>query len=294
MSSIIFGTLSLLGDDTNYLDKRVEMHRRQVEWLDGLQDMMAAKGLPTYPWYRVEQMWNAEREEILASKYAVSLKYDHRVKSGAARNILLKQLYESDADWLVMMDDDMGLYDHYAGYELLWNLATEPLIDVAKKAYILMPFPAYWNGFTQEVNRFGKGDTHWLFLRTIHASLPFACIPNIKKFMNKEVWFDAYTESKLPGDAPEDLKFGIDWLRITKGRWLECRNMIGKSFGNLNASSIFATPEERDARVATDEDWVKQYLRELYPRNTKLWTKKGFLRMRNPLIRLQVPRFRYD
>jgi len=295
MSGVVFGTVSYLGDDTRFLEQRVKMHSRQVEWIDEIQAKMQAKGAPALPWWRVEQCWNDERKELLKSSgdYLESLEYTDRIPLGRARNILLEKFYNSDYDWIVMMDDDMGLYDHYDGYEMLWNLAEPRFIELARQAYILMPFPAYWNGFTEEVNKFGKSETHWLFLRTIHTCTPFACFPNIKKHRGIEVWFDGETECALPGEAPEDLKFGIDWIKATGGRWLECRNMIGKSFGNLNYSSIFPDAAARDARVATDGPWVAAYLKTLYPRNPNLWTKKDFLKRKNPFIQLQVPRHVY-
>lgn len=291
-SKVIMGTISLLADNTNYLEKRVEMHKKQVYFINHINEVMVDKGASPLPWYRVEQGWSKEREEYLASPYAISLKSDP-IPAGAARNKILEIFYKTDADWLVCMDDDMGLYDHYDGYELLWNLGSPQFINLAKKGFLITPFPAYWDGYKALVEKWGKADTHWLLTTTRHTAAPFLCIPNCRKYFNVEVMYDDKSACANPGDVPEDLKFWIDWLHKTKGRWVECMNMIGKSMGDLDCSSIFNDPEARAERYKSDEKWSYEYLKHLYPRNPALWKKSEFFKRKNPALKMEVLRDAY-
>lgn len=292
-SSIILGTISCLADTTLHLDKRVLMHSRQLRFLETItQKMVEAYEVSPLPYFRVEQGWTSERESLLDTSLDLhSIKFDKPIPPGAARNELLRVLYESDADWLVCMDDDHALYEKFDGHELLWELDSSEFIELAKQGYMIMSFPAYWDGYMKEVESWGKAETHWLLKRTIHpGAMPFACIPNIVKYGRKPIWFDSETSASGENDAPEDLKFMLDWI-ANKGRWVECWNMIGKSCGAMEDSSIFESPEARNKRdQGIQTNWTEQYLKKKFPRNPALWSRKEFLKRKNPPVVLSIKR----
>lgn len=292
-SSILLGTISCLADSTMCLEDRVEMHRKQLNFLETatkrMQDSYGEKGLP---YFRVEQGWSAERRDKLTTSLDLhAIQFEHPIPPGAARNQLLQILYESDADWLVCMDDDHALYEKFEGHELLWELSSPEFLKLGMQGYMIMAFPAYWDGYMKEVTSWGHADTHWLLKKTKHAgAMPFACIPNIVKWGKKPVWFDSETNASKEGEPPEDLKFMIDWI-ANGGRWVECLTMVGKSCGALDKSSIF---ESKDARSNRDalyvQDWTVSYLKKKFPRNPALWTRKEFFKRKNPSCVLSVKR----
>lgn len=292
-SSILLGTISCLADTTLHLDTRVLMHSRQLRFLESItQKMVESYGVNPLPYFRVEQGWTEERESVLSTSLDIhSIKFANPVPPGAARNELLKVLYESDADWLVCMDDDHALYEKFDGHELLWELDSPEFIELAKQGYMIMAFPAYWDGYMKEVEAWGKANTHWLLKRTKHpGAMPFACIPNIVKWGKKPIWFDSETNASKEGEPPEDLKFMIDWI-ANGGRWVECLTMVGKSCGALDSSSIFTSRDARSSRDAVYvQQWTVQYLKKKFPRNPALWSRKEFLKRKNPPCTLSVKR----
>lgn len=290
---IIMGTISCLADNTMCLEDRVKMHEKQLRFLEEITEKMHAQySADPIPYFRVEQGWNAEREEALKTTLPLtSIKYEKPIPPGAARNQLLKVLYESDADWLICLDDDHALYDKFCGHELLWELTTPQFMNLGSQGTMIMAFPAYWDGYMKEVTAWGQANTHWLLKKTKHAgAMPFACIPNLVKFGKKPVWFDDETAASKEGEPPEDLKFMIDWL-ANGGRWLECLTMIGKSCGALDKSSIFTSKDDRSNRDANYvQHWTEEYLKSLYPRNPSLWTRKEFFRRKNPQVAFSIKR----
>lgn len=289
---IIMGTISCLADTTQFLEDRVKMHERQLRFLEQVTATMAQKyGEEPIPYFRVEQGWNDERREKLATTLPLtSIPYEKPIPPGAARNQLLKILYESDADWLICMDDDHAIYEKYDGYELLWELSQPQFLKLAQAGYMIMTFPAYWDGYAKEVDAWGHASTDWLLKRTKHpGAMPFACIPNVVKYGKPPVFFDEETAASRAGEIPEDLKFMLDWI-INGGQWVECMMMVGKSCGDMNKSSIFTDKTTRVDKAQADRLWATQYLKQRYPRNPQLWTLTNFLKRRNPTTSLSVPR----
>lgn len=293
-NGVIMGTISCIAPTTMHKESRIKMHRKQLDFIEHINQIMAdTYGLDPIPYFRVEQGWEPETQQQLTTTVPMtSITYDSPIPPGSARNALLTELYDSDADWLVVMDDDHGVYDHYAGYELLWELSNPTFIEqFCKKLIIIAAYPAYWEPFKEDVAKFGKADTHWWFTTTKHPGcLPFACIPNIYKYTGKKLFFDATTQASKEGEVPEDLKFMIDWLKAG-GQWYQCRMLIGKSMGDMNDSSIFVDLDNRKQR---NNEWVPrwagQYLKTLYPRNPDLWVYRKFIHRKNPKGTIVVPR----
>lgn len=296
-NGVIMGTISCIADTTMHKESRIEMHRKQLDFLEKINQTMVEKyNAEPLPYFRVEQGWEPETQKRLTTTLPMtSIKYDKPIPPGAARNELLKKLYESDADWLICMDDDHGLYDHYDGFKLMWDIEEEPFINqLCKQGFIITSFPAYWDGFKAEVDKYGKAEESWLFKTTRHpGAMPFCCIPNIKKYRNREVWFDDQAMNNSIEDLPEDLKFQFDWIRAG-GRVVECMMFIGKSWGNMQHSTLFKGEAARKEIYQSNEAWASSYLKTLYPRKPELWTTRGFLNRKNPKCVITIPRVKRE
>ena len=73
---------------------------------------------------------------IVAQKYKVTdyiddnkikyISFEQGIGPSRARNIILKEFYDSQEDFLLLLDDDCILYDYYDGIELLKELDEQP------------------------------------------------------------------------------------------------------------------------------------------------------------------------
>lgn len=288
-SEVILGTISYLGPATRHRDARIDMHKMQVDWLGEITGRMIAegKGQPL-PYFRVEQCWDQQLRTNLEPSFPVtSINLTMPVPPGAARNVLLYELYNSDASWLICMDDDHMMFDHYNCHELFWDLGSPAGIKLAKDRCLVVPVPTYWEGYKQQVADWGKAETYWFLKRArIWGYLPIVAIPNLVKFGYDPIWFEAGWNSK----APEDLKFEIDWV-AKGGSLFQCYMWPARSCGDMTKSSVFKSDDERLDRVKyIHSDWAPSYLKSIFPRNPALWTESGFKQRKNPVKFREMPR----
>lgn len=297
-SKVLMGTISCIAPTTLAKNERILMHQKQLGWLSNINQWMSNKGEQPIPYFRVKQGWEPETAQSLNTSLEIeSFDYEKPISPGAARNVLLREFYSSDADWLICMDDDHGVIPWFRGYELFWDLRNGIFDDFLKKQFMITAIPGYWKNTPKEIYKRLKEKGinpyyNWI-LRGVRmpGSMPVACIPNIKKHKGIEVYFD---ESSVTGESfiPEDLKFMIDWV-LAGGHAYECMNMIGFPFGNLDASSIFESNNERNSRVKDVLKWSKNYLEERLPDNPELWRSRNFFRDRNNDFTHIVHRKRY-
>lgn len=293
LSKVLVGTISCISKNTNFKESRIKMHRKQLDWLEDCMYKMKSEHDEDYlPYYRVEQGWEPETEEALKTTLRLhSLKFPTPIPPGAARNELLKVLYNSDADWLVCMDDDHALYNHYEDYQLMWDIASPLFLEkFCTEGIIITAFPAYWDGYKKKVSEFGHAKEAWLFKNTKHpGAMPLCCIPNIKKYWGKEIFFDNEAMNNSVDNIPEDLKFQFDWIKAG-GKVVECMMFIGKSLGNLEDSTLFDDHSDRMEIYKANDQWAINYLKSLYPRRPDLWGTKKFLKRKNPPMHIVMPR----
>lgn len=293
MAKVMIGVISCLADNTMCLEDRVKMHAKQLRKFENyMAYMQETYDEDILPFYRVEQGWNEIREEVLTANFPIqSIKFANPIPPGAARNELLKVLYSSDYDWLVCLDDDHSIIPTYLGQELLWELSEPEFTAFAETGYLINAIPGYHSAYNKKIQDWGKADTHWLFEKSTHVgALALCCIPNLVKYGMQPVFFDGQTTIIEEGAPPEDLKFAFDWI-INGGALIECWQLISTATGDLQKSSIFETEDERRRKIKEyANQWVGSYLKQHYPRNPALWTKKEFLARKNSPVRYEIRR----
>lgn len=301
MSKVFIGIISYLGKDVPFRDSRIQMHQKQLKDIaEDFKYMQSVCSETAVPIVRIEQEWDEEVHEQIKS-YEDGLNIEsvvtERLNPGAARNMLLKRLYESDNDWLICSDDDHWLYPKYRGVELIWDLnkGTDGYTNqMLKQGIGFSAFPAYWEGYQKDVNAWGKSATHWLFTKTKHpGAMPLCAIPNIKKYFGIELYFNENTDCYSYQAPPEDLQFYIDWLNHGF-KWMDSMCMIAKSEGNLDHSSLFESREYRKNRDANVKIWRNNYLKNLFPKKPELWKFSEFNKRRNNIKMIEIKRFMYN
>lgn len=266
---------------------RISLHKEQLRWLEAL----AEKTECSFPVYRVESAWGPTAQQELQSTIPIQPIVVDRHTCAVNRNFLLEKFYESDYDWLFLLDDDRIFYDHYRYWEWFDDLSTPKVMELCKDGYLISCILPMYEPFKKVNYEWPNHETHWFFGKDpVKGSLQSCFIPNIKKHCGREVYFDKHTAAQL-GEPPEDTMFQLDWIKAG-GRCIRNRFLIAKEVGQSagEKSLIYGSLEERRKIEEGHELWFTQYLKQLYPRSPGCWTRRGFIAARNPEFRGLIPR----
>lgn len=284
-AKFMVGTISYLPEGGKNTEKRVKIHRKQLDWLKDIRQTVE------FDYYRVESDWCDEAQTELRPEFRY-----HPLRTGAHypgynRNILLEIFYDSDYDWLVCLDDDRRLYPMYGGDDFFLELDKPPLLKMAKEGYLITCQPPDYEPFKKDNYAWEHKETHWYIVReTPYGFLQICFIPNLKKYGYKPIFFNAETAC-LEHDAPEDTQFEFDWL-LAKHRIVRNRNLVMQEIGQTNAdlSTIFRDEEHRHLCAKAHKEWANEYLKQKAPRNPEIQTRVGLNRRRNPNFTQLIPR----
>lgn len=283
MVNFMVGTISYLPEDSSRTEKRIEFHKQQLRWLESL-------GID-FSYYRVESAWCTKASEELSTSLNLKSIVVDKQPPGYNRNLLLDELYSSDYDWLVCLDDDRKLYPMYNGDAFFKDLNTPAVRRLAEQGYLITCTPPNFEPFKKDVCAWKYRETHWyMFRETPYGFLQICFIPNLVKFGYKPVYFNSETQC-LEGDPPEDVQFELDWL-INKHPIIRNKNLIMQEIGQTNAdlSSIYRNLEHRRKCESTHKAWLTSYLKQRLPRKPDLWTRVALNRRMNPTFTTLIPR----
>lgn len=213
--------ISWLGRDDAMRAKRLAYHQRQLEWVhkQGLQPVVLAQ--------------DYELDELQPN---VDYRHHSKMLPGFARDILLKEFYASDDDYAIFADDDAVLHEgqqHALSrdfVELFNSVPMDKLTDIDCFVPLnpaRVPFNKTYNSDpTLYKNNF-------VFARTVALKGSFFVVKNLRKYHNKEIYFDQQyfqqPDGKMIGGA--DIDFGLQILNNNLG--LYClTNTVLKEFGH--------------------------------------------------------------
>jgi hypothetical protein len=213
----------------------------------------------------VEQCFPDEYQELISSTLDInSLVFDKGLGPAGARNVLLKKLYESDSDWLLCMDDDRDIYNHYGANQFLLELSSNPaLIKLAKQGVLIKCVCPQRRPFKKENTHFDMIETAWNLQKgCLDGCVQICFIPNIVKYGKKPVWFDETNDAKTPGRLPEDIQFDIDWV-LAKNQVALNLMFIMRDYDmpNVNSSVIYDDEELRAQCYEERPQTIAKYLR---------------------------------
>lgn len=292
-SKVQVGIISCIAPMTKHKEQRILMHETQVKWLHNVVDKWTNQYNCSLDISRVEQGWEPETKARLSSDKITSLEYADPIPPGAARNVLLRNFYASDSDWLICLDDDHVVENAYESELLFLELNSEQSYfnDFLEEGILITETPGYWRNTPERVKTVLErrvDPTEFWYLRKIShpGSMPIACIPNIAKYQGLEIYF---SECQIKDGMAEDLKFMIDWI-LAGGRVLECNNLIGKSAGGLEDSSIFDTDDSRFEHCRKAMQHTTAYLHKQLPGRPHLWRSKHFFQDCNDIVPRIIPR----
>lgn len=280
--NFMVGTISYL-PGTELTDRRIPMHQKQLRWLESI-------GI-NFEYYRVESAWC----EKATSECTTSLNLKRMCVGahfpGYNRNLLLEQLYKSDYDWLVCLDDDRDVYPVYNPNAFFHDLGTKPVISLAERGFLITAMSPSYTPFKRQNAEWEYRETHWYFQNeSPYGFLQICFIPNLVKYGYKPVWFNGDT-SCVDGEPPEDVQFELDWL-LNKHGIIQNRNIVMREISQSNGdgSTIFHDKAHRQECAKHHKSWIGPYLKSKNPRNPALWTKGGLSRRVNPPFTELIPR----
>lgn len=266
---------------------RIPIHQEQLRWLEGLAGQVRDK----FEVYRVESAWGPTAKAECGSTLDLKPIEVGQHTCAVNRNFLLEQFYNSDYDWLFLLDDDRVFYDHYRYQDWFDDLSTPAVMELCKKGYMISCILPMYEPFKKTNYEWPMRETHWFMGKDpIHGSLQAVFIPNIKKHLGIELYFDKETAAQL-NEPPEDTMFQLDWIKAG-GHCIRNRFLIGKEVGQSagEKSLIYTNLEERRKIEEGHAAWFDSYLKQLYPKSPRCWTRRGFLAQHNPEVRLVIPR----
>lgn len=287
MPKIILGSISMCTRNPEKDKYRVKAHTTQLRWLESLN-------LFDYRYYRIEQAYTAEFKMAVDTNLEkfIPLSFEKGLGPAGARNELLKLLYESDADWLVCMDDDRALYSHYAGAEFIEELQTSPYLHrLAEQGVLVNGLVPQIRSFKEDNTNFGMISTHWNLKKgCLDGCMQISCIPNLVKFGYKPVWFDS-TNFVTEGKPPEDVQFEIDWIMA---KHPIATNMMMIVYDVVPApkdvSTVFENKQIRSKIEKTQYQAVEEYVRKVTKNRST--DHHQFNRLRNSFTNTAIPRLK--
>ncbi len=283
--------ISWFGNDTELRAKRKEIHKKQVEWVysHNLHPVIYAQ--------------EYEPDDFLVGPtYVVNTGYLKH--PGPARNILLKNFYDSDDDYAVFADNDSLLYEgeRYGNTNDFFKKLRS--LDIKDPDFSNVDIIGVTNPgrspFREETEKPIYND-NLVFKRTTQLKGSMFLVRNRKKFYNRELVFDEENfvneQGKMIGG--EELCFAVDAMMTGLGvfttfnailkelasnqsTWagssherelLSAKRIINKNHGqnifkitedNLTTFETLFGDSEEKAKVKTALDWKK------FDHNTKL------------------------
>ena len=225
MSKVIVGIISYFGHTPEVIKKRRKIHNFQLRWFRN-------QGFGRDEVFVASQHYAPSDYKRTYATYLDCQFPNAKLKPGAARNFLLKQFYNSDADWFILADNDSVLDSRNKGDIISWLRENDQddvpcFVPVAPN----VPGQGAWKGYFEEKSQ--ELDDNWIFERG-KTKTSFMFLKNLKKHYGFEQYFD---EGEL-FQSGEDWAFGID-LVIKGRRAMWCRNIILREIGGQKTSGTW-------------------------------------------------------
>jgi len=281
--NFMIGTISYLPANNERAQQRIAGYRKQLDWLESLQ-------IP-FEYYRVESDWCDEAREQLHTSLNLHSIVTEQHPPGYNRNLLLNELYKSDYDWLMCLDDDRRIYPMFNGSEFIKDLSTPKLVDLARRGYLITCTSPYLLPFKKENYAWPYKEENWYLAKEdCFGFLQIVFIPNLVKYGYKPIYFNGETTC-LEGDSPEDLQFQLDWI-LAKHPVIRNKNIIMEEIGQASGqlSTLYENEDHRQAVIKSQTEWLTNYLKTKSPRKPELWSRTGVNRRLNPPFKELVPR----
>jgi len=207
--SLMIGVISYLPENEQLRQKRLIARNKQAIWLKD--------NFPNKTVHVIAQCY--KRNELI--DYEHNILFDSGIGVGGARNVLIDMFYQSDYTHLLIMDDDLVLYDYYNPIEFLNDLDNNPMkyndLDV-----ILSSTPQY-NAFKKDMFNDKYNTDYFKFSkRSPYFSNEFVIF---KKF-NKPVYYDDINAWHIE-DADMNIRLMREGYKVYVADFMQMKVFLG-------------------------------------------------------------------
>ena len=242
--NLMVGIVSYLPNEPALRKKRTEAVQFQDNWLNEV--------LPLNRRLVVAQ--NYGEDEVNHNSPNLEYIRLEPLGAGEARNVILREFYHSNYDWLLLLDDDTIIDDKYSPNNLLNDIQNHlDEFDAHNVNAISALEPEYHPYKKQNYDDKNNLDYYKFIPRELNSGSATSLIRNVVKLGGPEVYYPNVNANK--GEGREDMEFLLNWL--LKGyTWYTMVTWIRKSLC-FNQSSIFGIDTEaRDKILMHDLDVV--------------------------------------
>ena len=227
-------------DNPTLRDKRKLYHDRQLEW--------ARKQNLDIVVYAQDYDDDEYEDDVTYIKNTGDL-----LPPGHARNILLKLFYKTQDDFSMFADNDVGLYrdvQHKDSANFIKRLRGLDIKDL-KDVGLISPWNPARQAFSDELAK-DIYKTHYTFHRTAKVGGGIMWIKNIKKHLDKEVFFDEVIFGRdeddvlLPG---EDSDFSFQLWKMGQGSYSTIHALMCE-WGRTNSTWIADDHSRYDKHIS--------------------------------------------
>lgn len=224
---MIIGIISYLPDEPGVRSKRLEAHKKQINILKSYN----------IPIYVVAQNYKEE-------EYDNSINYVYKgapLGPSGARNYLLKQFYNTNNDFMWLLDDDIYPYDYYDLDMFIKDIHFNP--DKFMSVDFIRPILAFQVPFKKTVYEEPKNTNYYVFKDQNTIGTTCCCIiKNLKKHYNKQLYYD--TMNVECGEGYEDKDFCFK-LKQNGIKTHKLQTFICGSYNYTDNSTLFKSYEDR-------------------------------------------------
>lgn len=196
--------VSYLGNDSDLIQKRLEFHNKQLDWILSQDSNIQINVFDQN--YKPE--WRRAESNINYYRYS-----GPTLKQWQVRNQFYDDFYNSDLDLSIFMDNDTALYDHFDGPKFFKfiNEKQQDLVD--NKVCCFIPIDPGRSPFNNYVGSKKKlYDSNYIFNPVRLVRTAFYGLLNLKKHFNKTVYFRDFSENLELG-VSDDTFFSFDLMK---------------------------------------------------------------------------------
>lgn len=201
MAKVLIGIVSYYPKDIDRRGYRVKEHQAQMKWIE--------ENVPATDILIVSQGYSQE-DFIYSDKHNVRyIDFPEPCGVAQARNILLKEFYASEYDYIALCDDDCTLYDRFSPKKFLEDIFGNPEKFFSYDAFC--PLNPRFAPYKEQVACDNRNNTHYKFTRAGRNWLHWFFLKNLKKYHDKEIYIDDKIDPSR-GEGYEDLIFCLDLI----------------------------------------------------------------------------------
>lgn len=234
MSKTLIGIISYLPDDIGTRSIRLTTHIKQLK---SLNDMFPTTDVlvmyQNYSPMEIDQCKQTANSEL----HLFQFESHGKLGANPARNRILKTFFNSEYDYLMLMDDDTVLYPYYDVKNFLNDLECFNNRGQIGMIRPVVPFMSPFKAGNYKDR--GTIEQCWI-LRSCMGLIPFSMIilSNLKKVFNKEVYFDEVMNPQK-GEGYDD----YDFVFRLREKLIPCHR----------CSQIVVNPLYSDSTIYSDE-----------------------------------------